>query len=455
MTSAVLNRTGGNIKIFVRKLGGDILNKNKIVIVTAALLSGCVVEQPRVVYVPAPPPPVVYQAPPQVVYQAPEPQPVVSIYVEPPLFQPPPIRVAWAPPPMLVEIPSPMPYDGAIWTGGYWVWEGDWVWAHGRWAPPPRPGYGWVNPYYENRGGSVVFINGFWAAPGVSFVAPSLSVNIAFGVVAVGVIAGPRPMGPEGVFVPPPPGSHFGLIVPAPIGTAPAVVTGAPPIVRGGMRINSNNNNSTQINNVTNVTNITNVTIVAPASATANGQAVNTSVPAQPHLAAAMPPVVKAYAPIPASTKPIPAYVPGRPPVTLPQAQMVHSEVTPALMHPHAVEQLRPAAPVAPPVQARPAAMPAYAAPVQPAAVPNQGNQNQAKPNMAQPGPRAPQEGLNHAPQQPINAATNQGVPKQPPKAVAPVKKEQQKPNGDAQKKKEAKKPKEEGKPSEKHEERN
>jgi hypothetical protein len=232
------------------------------------------------------------------------------------------------------------------------------------------------------------------------------------------------------------------------------------------------------VRNVTNVTNITNVTIVAPASATANGQAVNTSVPAQPHLAAAMPPVVKAFAPVPASTKPIPAYVPGRPLVTLPPAQVVHSEVTPALLHPRAAEQPRPAAPVAPPAPvhsatvpvhmappAHPAAIPVPAAPVQPAVVPNQGNQNQAKPSVAQPGPRTPQDGRDHATQQPPaakNAAVNQGVPKLPPKAVAPVKKEQQNPNGNPQKKqeaekpkKEAGKPKEEGNPSEKHEERN
>jgi len=75
----------------------------RIMIGAAVLLSGCVVEPARV-YVP-PPRPVYVQAPAPVVYQAPAPQPVVSVYVEPPLFQPPPIRVEWAPPPMLVETP--------------------------------------------------------------------------------------------------------------------------------------------------------------------------------------------------------------------------------------------------------------------------------------------------------------------------------------------------------------
>ncbi len=432
----------------------------KIIIATAVLLTGCVVEAPpRVVYVQAPPPP-------PVDYQAPAPEPVVSVYVDPPLDQPPPIRVEWAPPPMLVETVAPMPYDGAIWIGGYWVWEGNWVWAHGRWAPPPRPGYGWCNPYYENRGGSVVFVNGFWAAPGVSFVAPSLSVNISLGVVAAGVIAGPRPIGPQGVFVPAPPGSHRGLIVPAPIGTAPAVVTSAPPIIHPGMRVNVNSNNTnTTINNISNVhnvTNITNVTIVAPPGTTANGQAVSTSVPAQPHLAAALPPVVKTMAPEPASSKPIPAYVPGRQPMALPPPQAVHAEVTPASMHPHAGEQVRSASPFN--------EMPAH-----PAATPYQGNQNQqnvgtmpqspreqqdrfnrereqppvvklSPPNPpAPPAPMQQQGGAYEAPRQQVPA--QQARPSEPPRPQAAA--QQPRPAEKAEKPQEEKKPKGEGKPGE------
>lgn len=316
--------------------------RTALVVATAAL-AGCAV---------APTPYVVVPPPARVVYQVPPPQPVVSVYVEPPLIQPAPIRVAWAPPAMLVEVPPPMPYDDAIWIGGYWVWQGNWVWAHGRWAAPPRPGYAWVHPYYENRGDSVVFVSGFWAAPGVSFVAPSLSVNIAFAAVAAGVVAGPRPIGPEGVFIPPPPGSRAGLIVPAPIGTPPAVVTSAPPIVKEGMRITVNNTSVTNVHNVTNITNvthITHVTIVAPPGTTANGHAVSSSVPVQAHLAAGLPPVVKAFAPTPASATPIPSYTPERGAVALPPAQAVHSEPPVALRHPHADDHALPAVPAASP----------------------------------------------------------------------------------------------------------
>jgi hypothetical protein len=244
---------------------------------------------------------------------------------------------------MLVETPTPLPYAGAVWVGGHWVWEGNWVWAAGRWAAPPRPDCLWVHPYYEHRDGAVVFITGHWGAAGVAFVPPALNLNLTLVSAAPGVVPGPRPIGPQGVFVPPPPGSRAGLIVPAPIGTPPAVVTSAAPVVNVGMRIQNNNTtvNNTRVTNVTNITNVTNVTIVAPASATASGKGFESSVPAQAHLAAALPAVVRAPAPVPVSAKPIPAFVPGRAPVVLPAPQMVHS----AAATEHAASPSRPTTP--------------------------------------------------------------------------------------------------------------
>jgi hypothetical protein len=138
-----------------------------------------------------------------------------SVYIDPPLDQPPPVRVDWAPPPMLDEEMPPQPYADAIWTGGYWVWQDNWVWARGRWSSPPQRGYRWVRPYYEHRGDSVIFINGFWAAPGVSFRRPPPNIVIPLARVRPGVARGPRPVGPEGAFLPPPHGARRGLIVPA------------------------------------------------------------------------------------------------------------------------------------------------------------------------------------------------------------------------------------------------
>lgn len=269
------------------------------------LAAGCVVQQP---------PPVRY-AVVQPVHVAPAAPPVVSVYVDPPLYQPAPIAVAWAPPPMLVERPTPPPFEGAIWTGGYWTWQGNWVWAAGRWSAPPQPGYAWVQPYYEHRDGAVVFITGHWSPPGIAFVPPPLGLSLAVSAAAVGVVAGLAPIGPQGVFVPAPPGSRLGLIVPAPIGTPPAVVVSAPPVTNVGMRVqNTTINNVSNTTNITNVTNINNntrtVTVVAPAGATANGRPFEAAVPASAHLAAALPPVVHAMAPVPASAKPVAAFVP-------------------------------------------------------------------------------------------------------------------------------------------------
>lgn len=297
------------------------LSSQGVALGAAAILCGCVVQPlPAPRYVAPPPRPApVYERPTYV----PSDEPVVSVYVDPPLVQPEPIAVAWAPPPMLVEVPPPQPYAAAVWTGGYWAWEGRWFWSAGRWAPPPQPDYGWVQPYYEHRGDVVVFVPGFWCAPQVRFVPPPVGLSITVAIGSPGVHFGPPPMGPQGVFVPPPPGSRAGIIVPAPIGTPPAVVVSAPAVVNVGMRVHGNVdiNSHNTVNNVTNITNVTNVTIEAPAGATANGQAFQNSVPARAHLAAAMAPAGRPAAPQPASNQAIPTYVSGHTPMALPAAQ--------------------------------------------------------------------------------------------------------------------------------------
>ena len=266
---------------------------------------------------------------------------VISVYADAPLVQPEPIAVSWAPPAMLVEVPPLAPFPLAVWTGGYWDWHDRWIWSAGRWMAPPQFGYGWVQPYYEHRDNAVLFISGYWSAPGLRFVPPPPGISIAFATVAVGVVAGPAPIGPQGVFVPPPPGSRPGLIVPAPVGTPPAVVTSAPPVTGIGMRIrNTTINNSINVtNNVINTTNITNIastrnfTVTAPAAATASGKPFETAVPAAAHLAAALPPVMRLEAPTPVSTKLVAAFVVGRAPVPLPAAQLIRfapASITPS-----------------------------------------------------------------------------------------------------------------------------
>lgn len=304
----------------------------------SAVLSACtVVERPIVMR----PTSERYGAP---IYEQPsavtvlDPAPVVSIYETAPLIQPAPLLVPWAPPPMLVQTPPPAPFFGAVWVGGYWSWQGQWVWSAGRWVAPPSIGYVWMQPYYEHRGNAVVFVNGFWAAPGVGFIAPppSLRLSLAF---TLGGAIGSIAIGSQGVFVPPPPGSQAGIIVPAPIGTPPAVVVSAPAVVRPGMHIVNtgnmtiNNNHNTTVNNVSNVTNITNVrnvTIIAPASATTNHTAFQSTVPAHAALAAAQPAQTHWQAPLPQNTQPIPqAGASGHPSTALPMAQTVHRPSAP------------------------------------------------------------------------------------------------------------------------------
>lgn len=319
----------------------------------AALLPACTVIEPAPVAVS--PEPITSTEPVAEL----EPPPVISVYEEPLLVQPEPILVPWAPPPMLVQVPPPAPFADAYWVGGYWGWHGRWVWSAGYWARPPRPGYVWIEPYYEHRGNAVVYVSGYWGAPGVAFVPPPPSLRLSLAITVAGA-SGVAPVGPQGVFVPPPPGSRPGLIVPAPIGTPPAVVTGAPAVVHEGMRIvHSNNvtiNRNTTINNVTNVRK---VTVVAPAAATADRRAFQADVPARPALAAAEPARVRWQAPLPQRKERLrPMAEAGRPAAALPPAQPVHVAPAPMRMQREAMPEAREPHPAA----ARPGGLPAPAA---------------------------------------------------------------------------------------------
>ncbi len=268
------------------------------------------------------------------------PDAVVSVYVDPPIEEPEPIGVPWAPPPMLVEDPGPPPFYGAVWTGGYWVWEGQWVWASGRWMAPPYEGYAWTPPYYEHRDDIVVFVPGYWRAPGAVFVAPAPGIYITVVGARPGAPRGHRCEGPNGVFVPPPPGSRPGIIVPAPVGTNPAVVIGAPPVIHHGMQIRPGDRGR--------------VRIEAPAAAMANGRELHAFAPREAHLAAGQAPVVRASPPAPAAAAPIHTYSP-RSGYSEPLPARQETHMPRAMEHaPPRIE--RPAAPVAPAAAQRPAA---------------------------------------------------------------------------------------------------
>lgn len=126
-----------------------------------SLLGGCAYVPPDDPYIPAPP-----------MWGSSPPTQVIRVYEEPPLVQPATVFIDVAPPPMMAEVRPVRPSYDAVWIGGYWGWQSRWVWVRGRWAPPPRPGYVWTNPYYENRGGGVVYVPGFWRGPGAVFAPP-------------------------------------------------------------------------------------------------------------------------------------------------------------------------------------------------------------------------------------------------------------------------------------------
>ena len=51
---------------------------------------------------------------------------------------------------MLIDPPPPMPYEGAVWTGGYWGGTpGHYAWVGGRWDHPPHPNGRWSAPHWD------------------------------------------------------------------------------------------------------------------------------------------------------------------------------------------------------------------------------------------------------------------------------------------------------------------
>lgn len=69
------------------------------------------------------------------------------------------------PPPVEVrpETPPERPAAAAVWTAGYWQWDGTaYVWIDGAWRIPPRRDQRWRPARWKRKRGAAVFVPGGW-----------------------------------------------------------------------------------------------------------------------------------------------------------------------------------------------------------------------------------------------------------------------------------------------------
>jgi len=73
------------------------------------------------------------------------------------------VMVVQAPPPPRRENIPPPRFRGEMWVSGYWAWHDNrYFWVGGHYERPPHEHAVWVEPRWERRGGSYVFIEGVW-----------------------------------------------------------------------------------------------------------------------------------------------------------------------------------------------------------------------------------------------------------------------------------------------------
>ena len=72
------------------------------------------------------------------------------------------VRVRVAPPELPVYEQPPCPYDGYLWSPGYWAWSPDgYYWVPGVWVRPPHEGYLWTPGYWGFIGGEYGWHDGY------------------------------------------------------------------------------------------------------------------------------------------------------------------------------------------------------------------------------------------------------------------------------------------------------
>ena len=99
------------------------------------------------------------------------------------------ISITIAPPVLPVYDQPPCPYDGYIWTPGYWAYDNPdvgYYWVPGAWVPAPQPGFLWTPPYWGWEGGNYLFHAGYWG-PHIGYYG---GVNYGFGYMGTGFAGG-------------------------------------------------------------------------------------------------------------------------------------------------------------------------------------------------------------------------------------------------------------------------
>lgn len=99
------------------------------------------------------------------------------------------VSISFGPPAIPVYDQPPCPFDGYIWTPGYWAWdddEDDYYWVPGTWVEPPEVGFFWTPGYWVWEGDGFIFHDGYWG-PEVGFYG---GINYGFGYFGEGFVGG-------------------------------------------------------------------------------------------------------------------------------------------------------------------------------------------------------------------------------------------------------------------------
>lgn len=97
------------------------------------------------------------------------------------------VSIRIGPPALPVYEQPPCPYEGYLWTPGYWAWGPDgYFWVPGVWVAAPRVGFLWTPGYWGFGDGLYVWHPGYWG-PHVGFYG---GINYGFGYGGVGFVGG-------------------------------------------------------------------------------------------------------------------------------------------------------------------------------------------------------------------------------------------------------------------------